>query len=172
MFKRKFFWVLTAALVIAILFLYGYNINNIEINPSYQTSSMHQIHLKHKDNNVVKWELKSNKATFPTGKKKVFLDSVEIKINLSPEVNIYGRNGTYEIEEALVILDTDVELTIKDTKFRTDSLKLDNNNQTITTDDAIEYSGKNFLIKGRGLFAKMEQHEVEILNNVKAIFYH
>ncbi len=172
MIKRKFFWVSAVALVIVILLLNGYNNRNIKIIPLYQTSSMHQINLEHKDGNTVKWNLKSDMATFPTGKKKIFLDSVNIKINLSPEINLSGKNGVYEIEDKSVTLSKNVVLAIEDTLFETDTLRLSSIDETITTEDAIKYSGRNFLIEGTGLFAKMEQQEVKILNDVKATFYH
>ncbi len=169
--KGRFFWILTATLVIGILVILNYNEGNVKIRPSYQTSTMQQLHLTHKEDNKVKWELSAKSAIFPIGNKEVFLESLGLKINHSPEIYLTSESGIYKIKKGDITLNKPVELNIKDAKFITNSLKWKNKDELITTDSAIRFSGKTFLIEGRGLAAKIKQQEVRILNNVKAIFY-
>ncbi len=169
--KKKFYWFLTALLVIGVLVILNYNEGNVKISPSYQSSTMQQLHLTHKEDNTVKWELSAKSAIFPIGNKEVFLESLGLKINHSPEIYLTSGSGIYKIEKGYFILKKPVELNIKDAKFITNSLKWNSKNELITTDDAIKFIGKTFLIEGRGLSAKTKQQEVRILNNVEAIFY-
>lgn len=169
--RRRSFWVLAAILAVSALIIFSFNESNIKIPRIYQTSSMKQLHLKHKEGGDVKWELLAAAASFPTGKKEVILDSVNIIINSSPKIRLEGGTGIYEIEREEVILFDPVELNLKDTKFTTTTLKLTNKDQLASTDGPIKYTGKNFLIKGTGLIAKMKQQEVKVLDNVKAVFY-
>ena len=156
---------------ILIMVILNYKEGNVKIRPSYQTSSMQQLHLTHRENNKIKWELSANDAILPTGKKKIFLNSLGLKINHSPDIYLTGGSGIYYIDKRNITVSKGVELNIKDTRFTTESLKWNSNNESITTDDAIKYIGKNFLIEGTGLAAKIKLKEVRILNNVKAVFY-
>ena len=169
--RSKSFLVLAAILAVSALIIFSLNESNVNIPHLYQTSSMKQLHLKHKEGNDVKWELFAANAFFPTGKKEVILNSVNIIINNSPEIRLAGGSGIYEIEQEEVTLFNPVELTLRDTKFTTNTLKFSNKDELATTDGPIKYTGKNFLIKGTGLIAKMKQHEVRVLDNVKAVFY-
>ena len=169
--RRKFYWILAVALIVSALAIYNFYEYNLSMPRLYQTSSMHQVHLKHKQGNDVTWELSADSAFFPTGKKEVYLKIVGIKINHSPEIYLTGGNAIYEIEKEEITLTTPVEVITNGTKFTTETLKLNSSNDTATTDDAIKYSGKDFLIEGTGLIATMKQKEIRIMNDVKATFY-
>lgn len=171
MIKSRFFWILSAILAVGILILINYNDSTVKIRPSYQTSSMQNLHLTHKEGSSIKWELTADKATLPTGNKKVLLESLALKVNRTPAVFLTGGSGVYEIEAGNVILNDNVEVTIKDAKFVTDSVNYDTKDELITTNDDIKFSGNNFLIRGTGLAAKVKQQQVRIINNVKATFY-
>ncbi len=171
MFKSRSFWIISAIFIFGILIILNYNESSVNIFPSYQTSSMDNLHLKHREGNTVKWELSSEKALLPTGNKEVYLKSLSLKINRSPEIYLSSENGIYEIEEGNVTLNKSVELNIKDTKFTTDTLKWNSKDELITTEDQIRFSGNNFLITGTGLAAKVKQQQVRIIKDVKAIYY-
>jgi len=169
--RRKLYWILPAVLVISALSIYSFYENNVSMPRLYQTSSMHQVHLKHKQGNDVTWELSAESAFFPTGKKVVYLKSPGIKINHTPEIYLTAGNGIYEIEKEEINLSTPVEINMNETKFTAETLKLNSSNETATTDDAIKYSGRDFLIEGKGLIANMKQKEIRIKNDIKATFY-
>jgi LPS export ABC transporter protein LptC len=169
--RRKFFWILALILSVSALIIFSFNENNVKIPHLYQTSSMKQLHLKHMEGNELKWELFARTAFFPAGEKEVILDSINIKINNSPEINLTGGSGVYKIEQEEITLANPVEMSLRDTKFITDTLKLDSKDQLATTNGPIKYTGKNFLVEGTGLIAKMKQQEVKVLDDVKAIFY-
>jgi LPS export ABC transporter protein LptC len=171
MIKRNFFLVLSVILFIGILIILSYSERNQKILPSYQTSSMKNLHLTHREDGKVKWELSADKAILPVGKKEVFLKSLALKIHQSPEIYLTSGSGIYEIDKEDMTLNETVELNIKDAKFTTNTLKWDSRNELITTEDDIKFNGNNFLIEGTGLAAKIKQHKIRITKNVKAIFY-
>jgi len=171
MIKGRFFLVLSAVLVAGILIILGYNDRNIKIRPSYQTSSMKNLHLTHKEEKKVQWELLAENAMFPVGGKEIILETIDLKINHSPEIYLTSDSGIYEVDKGNVMLSKPVEVTMKDAKFTTDSLNWNSSDELISTQDAVTFTGTNFLIEGIGLSAKVEQQKVRIEKNVKAIFY-
>ncbi len=171
MIKSRLFWIISAIFVFVILIILNYNENSVKLLPSLQTSSMENLYLKHKEDDKVKWELSSDKAILPLGNKEVFLESIVLKINQTPEIYLTSGSGTYEIEQGNIMLNKPVELKIKEAKFATDSLKWNSKEELITTDDEIELSGNSFLITGTGLSAKVQDQQVRIIKDVKAIFY-
>jgi LPS export ABC transporter protein LptC len=171
MLKGKFFWALSVILVIAVLVTLNYKEQSLKIRPSYRTSSMKQLYMTHREDNKIKWVLKAKNATFPKGNKKILLDSLDLEINHSPVIYLTSGSGIYEIKKRNVTLKKPVELNIKGAKFTTTTMKWNSKHELITTDDAIKFRGENFLIEGTGLYSRVKQKKVKILNNVKAIFY-
>jgi len=170
MIKSRLFWIISAIFVFVILVILNYNETGVKIFPLMQTSSMENLYLKHKENGKVKWELSSDKAVLPMGNKEVFLESLVLKIN-TPELYLTSGSGTYEIEQGNVTLNKPVELKIGAATFATDSLRWNSKEELITTDDEIKLSGNNFLITGTGLSTKVQEQQVRIIKDVKAIFY-
>lgn len=162
---------LSVILIIGILIILNYKESSVNVFPSYQTSSMENLHLKHREGNKVQWELTSEKAILPAGNKEVFLKFLVLKINRTPAIYLTSANGLYEIENGNVTLSNSVELNMKDTTFATDSLKWQSKDNLITTDDTIKVSSGKFLIKGTGLTANTDQQKVRILKDVEATFY-
>ncbi len=171
MIKSKFFLVLSCILILGTLITLNYNESRLKIKPSYKTSSMLKIHMVNKEGNLVKWELSAEEVVFPKGNKEILLKSLGLKIKHSPEIYLTSGSGIYKVEEGDMTLNKPVELNIKDTKFRTSRMKWNIRKETLTTDSDIEFSGKNFLITGRGLTAKTKEQKIRILNDVKAVFY-
>jgi LPS export ABC transporter protein LptC len=171
MIRSKFFWILSAILIITIIGIIGYRENKVKISPSYKTSSMLDLHLTHKEGDAIKWQLYAKEAIFPLGEKEVLLKSLGVNINHSPKIYLTSGSGKYELEKGDITLDSPVELNVKNGKFITSSLKWNNNDEVISTDDDVRFTGKNFFITGTGLTAKLNQERVRILRNVKAIYY-
>ncbi len=169
--KGKFFVVLSILLALGVLTILGYKEDDINIHPLYQTSIMQGLHLTHKEGDKVKWDLVAKNATFPKGNKEIIINSLELKIHDDPEIYLTGESGTYKIEERVFTINKPIEINIKDAKFRTDSLTWNSKKGLITTEDNIKFSGKNFLIEGTGLVARVKQQKVKILKNVKGTFY-
>jgi len=171
MIKGRFLLILSAVLVAGILIILSYNDRNVKILPSYQTSSMKNLHLTHKEEKKVQWELSAANAIFPVGKKEVILESIDLKINHSPVIYLTSNSGIYEIDQENVLLNKPVEIKIKDAKFTTDTLNWNSSDERISTQDAVTFTGINFLIEGTGLSANVAEQKVKIEKNVKAIFY-
>ncbi len=169
--KEKAFFVLSVILALWVLIILNYKENNLKILPSYRTSSMQGLHLIHKEDNRVKWELTAQDATFPEGNKEIILNSLELKINHNPRIYLTGGNGIYRIEGGNLTINKPIELNMTDTKFTTDTLTWNSENGLITTQDSVKFTGKNFLIEGTGLAVKINRQKVEILKNVKGTFY-
>lgn len=172
MLKRNYFGILIVFLAISTFILISYyKEQGLIIQPTYQTSSMQGLHLTHRENDDIKWELSANEAIFPMGEKEISLKSIGLKINQSPEIYLTSATGIYETEKGNIILNKSVEMNIKDTKFTTNTLKWDSASELLTTEDNVKFSGKNFLIEGTGLAATIKNQKIQILKNVKATFY-
>lgn len=171
MIKGKILLVFSVALVIVVLIILNYGENKVKIRPSYQASSMHDLHLTHKKDGNIKWELLAKEALFPVGRKEVILEDLGLTVNQTPKIYLTSGNGVYEIENGDVTLNNPVELKIKDTKFTTNSIKWINADELITTDNPVTFTGGNFLIEGIGLIAHTKQQQVRINKDVKATFY-
>lgn len=132
---------------------------------------MNNLHLTHREGNKVKWELASDRAILPMENKEIFLESLTLKINQTPEIYLTSGKGLYEIDKGNVTLNETVKLSIKDSMFTTDSLHFDSKEELITTEDDIKLTGGSFLIKGKGLAAQVKQEQVRIIKDVEAVFY-
>lgn len=172
MLKKNYLGILIFLIAISALILISYyREQGVIIQPSYQTSSMQDLHLTHRENDEIKWELTAREAIFPSGEKEIILKILGLKINLSPEIYVTSPTGTYETEKGNIFLNESVEMNIKDTKFTTNTLKWDSTSELLTTDDNVKFSGTDFLIEGTGLSAAVTQQKIKILKNVKATFY-
>jgi LPS export ABC transporter protein LptC len=144
--RSRFFWILSAALVIVFIIILGYKEQSVKISPSFKTSTMNKLQMTHKEDNKIEWELSAREAFFPADKKEILLHSIGLTINYSPNT--------------------------KDGKFTADTLKWNSKDKLITTKDDVTFSGKTFFIEGKGLMAETDRQKVRILKNVKAVFYH
>jgi LPS export ABC transporter protein LptC len=170
--QSRFFWILSATLVIVFIIILGYREQSINISPSFKESTMQKLQMTHKKDNKIKWELLARNASFPVDKKEILLQSIGLTINHSPKIYITSKSGIYEIENENITLSEAVELHTEDTKFTTDTLNWNGKDELITTEDDVKFSGKTFLIEGKGLAAETSRQRVRILKDVKAVFYH
>lgn len=169
--KGKFFLVLLTLLAVGILVILSYRENGVKTSPSYKTSSMYGFRLTHKENDEVKWELLADKATFPEGNKKIILKDLTMKIYQKRELTLRAGSGIYNIKTKNLIVNKPIEVDIEGARLTTDSLIWNSEKEEITTDDSITFEGKNFLIEGTGLSAKVKNQQIRVLKNVKGIFY-
>lgn len=169
--KGKLFLVLLTSLAVGILVILSYRENGVETSPSYKTSSMHGFHLTHKESDEVKWELVADKATFPEGNKKIILKDLTMKIYQERELTLRGGSGIYNIKNKNLVINKPIEVDIEEARLTTDSLTWNSENGEITTSDSIKFKGRNFLIEGTGLTAKIKNQQIRVLKNVKGIFY-
>jgi LPS export ABC transporter protein LptC len=172
MFKKNYIVILSVFLAIVIFFILSYyKEEGIKLQTSFQTSSMKNLHLTHREGNQITWELSAVEAEFPVDTKEILLKSMGVRINQTPEINLKGESGIYAFESGEVFIGKSVELNIKDTTFTSNTLKWDSTKELITTEDDVRFSGNNFLIEGTGLSGSIKQQKVRILKNVKATFY-
>lgn len=170
--RTRFFWILSALLVIVFIIIFSYKKQSVYINPSFKTSTMQNLEMTHNKNNNVEWKLLAHRATFPFDKKEIMLESIDMTINRSPQIFVTSGTGMYEIENENVTLGSTVELMTEDAKFITDTLKWYSKEELITTQDPVKFIGRQFLIEGKGLNVKINDQVVRILKDVKATFYH
>jgi LPS export ABC transporter protein LptC len=171
--RKKVLGLLSTAIIISILIVLGYKENVIKTYPSYKTSLMRGFHLIHKEGGRTKWELISEDATFPEGKKIVILKDLKMRIFYNEnEITLSGGSGVYRIEDKNLFIDKPVEVNIKGSELTTDSLVWNGKEELITTKDTVKFKGKNFLIEGIGLIAKTRDQELKILEDVRGIFYY
>jgi LPS export ABC transporter protein LptC len=171
MIKTRLPLILSILLVIGALVILNFDGRNVKISPSYQTSSMKDLFLTHKEKGVIKWELSADTALMPIGKKEIYLNDLKLKINRQTDIFLTSGSGIYEVEEENIILNKPVELKMKDTTFQTTTIKWNSADEFITTDDAVQFVGNKFRIVGKGLTAQLDKEQVRIMNDVKAIFY-
>lgn len=169
--KSKFFVVLLAALSVGTLIIFSYKENVLKTYPSFKTSSIKGFHLTHREGDKIKWELKSENATFPAGNKEIFLEDLTMQIHHDHEFILKGGGGIYNIEGGNLTINKPVEINIEGAKLTTDSLRWNIKDGLITTKNNIKFKGKNFLIEGTGLTAEIKNQQIRILENVKGIFY-
>lgn len=171
MIKTRLPLILSVLLVIGTLVLLNFDGKNVIISPSYQTSSMKDLFLTHKENGVIKWELSAEKALMPVGNKEIYLNNLKLKINQQTNIFLTSGSGIYEVEEENITLNKPVELIMRDAIFKTNTIKWNSADEFITTDDAVQFIGNKFRIVGKGLTAQLGIEQVRIINDVKAIFY-
>ena len=168
---RKYVTAMAAILATCALLIFTYyKEQKIKLHPVFKTSTMQNLHLIHREDSAIKWELTATEAVFPIGEKEIFLTSLGLKINNTPEIRLTSGSGIYEIENGNILLNKSVEMNMKDHRFLTDTLKWNSKDNLISTDDDIKFIGKDFIIEGTGLSATLKQQKIHILKNVKATF--
>ena len=170
MFKSRLVLVFACVLVLTLITL-KYSGNELKIKPSYKMSSMYKVYMVNKEGNSVRWELSAKKALFPKGNREIFLTSLGLRIKHTPEIYLTSESGVYTVENGNMILNNPVELNVKDAKFKTAGIHWNSHEETLTTDNNVEFIGKTFNIVGKGLTANTKEQKVRILKDVKAIFY-
>jgi LPS export ABC transporter protein LptC len=168
--KSRSIIVFACVLVLALITL-NYSGNSLKIKPSYKMSSMHNVHMVNKEGNSLKWELSAEKAIFPKGNSEILLNSLGLRIEHTPEIYLTSESGIYKVENGNMILNSPVELNVKDVKFKTAGIQWNNHEETLTTNNDVEFIGQTFNIVGKGLRANTKDQKVRILKDVKAIFY-
>lgn len=171
MINRKYFAVLSVFLIIVVFWVITYyKGQTIKLQPSFETSSMQDLYLKHREGNEVKWELSAGQAVFPMGKEEIFLTSIGLKINRSPEMYLTSGNGIYHINSGNVDLSNSVRMNVRDTVFTTSTMKWNSREDLITSSEDVRFSGEKFVVEGTGISAEIKNQKVRILKNVKATF--
>jgi LPS export ABC transporter protein LptC len=171
MLKARIPVILSVILVAGTLIILSFSGKSVKISPSYHTSSMKDLYLKHREAGLIKWELAAKKALMPIGKKVIYLSNLDLEINREPKVFMTSGSGIYEVENGDIKLDKPVEIKMDDTKFQTDTIRWNSADKFITTDNAVQFTGRKFKITGIGLTAQLDKEQVRIMKDVKAVFY-
>ncbi|MBI4686911.1 MAG: LPS export ABC transporter periplasmic protein LptC [Nitrospirae bacterium] len=168
---RKILLILLIPLAGGTFFILNYNEDDVKTRISYRMSSMKGFNLTHKDGGKVKWELTAKSATFPQGDKEVLLKDLNIKVHQVSDITLTGGDGNYNIERKVLAVNNAIRITINSSILTTDSLTWHGDKEIITTGDRVKFTGKKFLIEGRGLAVDVREQQVKVLENVKGIFY-
>ena len=158
-------------LALSILIIHGYKDEHISIRPLYKTSTMRGLHITRTEEGRVGWELMAEDAVFSREDDKVVMASLELRIFNEPKIYLTGSRGIYDVQREIFVFDRPVEMSTSDGKFSADSLTWSSKAGIVTTDDRVEFNGKNFFIEGKGLSVKIKEKKMKILENVKGTFY-
>jgi hypothetical protein len=83
-------------MVVGIIIVLNYSDTDVKIHPSYQTSSMKNLHLIRKDIDGVKWELSADEAIFPEKRENIFLKSISKIHNSFIDMEQQGRINNHQ----------------------------------------------------------------------------
>ena len=169
--KSKLSLFFSVILALGILLIHGYKDESISIRPLYKTSTMRGLHITRQEEGRVSWELMAEDAVFSGKDDKVVIASLELRVFNEPEIYLTGASGIYDVEREIFVFDRPVEMRAGDGKFSTDSLTWNSRTGLVTTDDIVTLKGSNFIIEGKGLYTKIKEKKMKILNNVKGTFY-
>ena len=169
--RRRTIWILSIILVAAVLFLLFYDEKDVKILPSYKTSTMKTLKLTHRKGADIKWELSADRATMPVNEKKVYLEYIDVSIKENPEVRITSGSGVYELQAGDITLNKPVKMQTRDGAFTTDTLKWKSEENIVSTESPVLFTGKNFRVSGTGLVAQVDSKKVRISRDVKAVYF-
>ncbi|WP_438862255.1 LPS export ABC transporter periplasmic protein LptC [Neptunicella sp.] len=83
------------------------------------------------------------------------------------EGTLYDDNRLH-LEDNVVLQSTDKEGFIQ--TMKTDFIEIDLNNNTLSSDQLVTISGKNFVVQGTGFTANLNKRTFELLNHAKSTF--
>jgi LPS export ABC transporter protein LptC len=134
-------------------------------------SKIEDVYLKHKDGEIIKWDLTSEVAYIEEKRNMIDLEGIIMNINQGDGISVKGRKGTVDEKEKTIVLQDSVVIEMKDYTLYTDSLTYNGNKRAVTTEDDVRLEGKDLLITGRGLYADIEKERVKVRKNVVATLY-
>lgn len=134
-------------------------------------SKIEDIYVKHKEGEIVKWELTSEVAYLEEKRNQVDLEEITMDIKEGDGIKVKSKTGTIFEKDKTIVLKDSVMIEMKDYTMYTDSLTYNGKNKSITTKDKIRLEGKNLLITGRGLYGDVRRDRVKVKNNVVATVY-
>jgi len=131
------------------------------------------IHYTHDDTEKgMKWILDAKEVTFSGDQNSlVFRD---FKLRLEPEskpwLEMKGKRGEYSRESGDINLWGELEGRSQDGyRFTTERLNINEKTKQARSDDVVEITGPLFSLKGKGLFADLNEERVKILSDVTSI---
>ncbi|MDI6801074.1 MAG: LPS export ABC transporter periplasmic protein LptC [Thermodesulfovibrionales bacterium] len=164
--KRFFFIFSVIALSVALAV--SFNNEKQELKLQFGTKSfMDDVKITHKKNNMTKWELHSQKATFLSDKD---VELANLKITF-PEKGLVltSDKGMYNIESRDLKIDDNIRASTEDYEIVAKTLFWDSSKNELFSDGKVMIVGKKFFIEGNALAATTDKAKLN--NNVKAVFY-
>ena len=134
-------------------------------------SKIEDIYVKHKEGEIVKWELTSEVAYLEEKRNRFDLEGITMDIKEGEGIRVKGKNGTIYEKDKIIVLSDSVVIEMKDFTMYTNSLTYNGKNKSITTEDDIRFEGKNLLLTGKGLYGDVRKERVTVKNNVVATIY-
>ena len=131
---------------------------------------MKDIHYTHDDTKEgMKWVLDAKEVSF-SGDQNA-MEFRDFKLRVEPEseqwVEMKGRRGKYARDSGEIELWGELEgISQSGYRFTTERMHINEKKRQARTDEVVEITGPLFSVKGRGLFADMNEERVEILSDV------
>ena len=135
-----------------------------------QGLKLRDIHYTHDDaEERMKWSLNAKEVSFSGDQNAMAFREFELRVE--PEAQQWfemkGRRGEYSRNTGDIQLWGNLEGRSRDGyRFRTERLHINEKTRQARTDEAVEISGPLFRVKGKGLFADLNEERVEILSDV------
>jgi LPS export ABC transporter protein LptC len=137
-------------------------------------------HLSQTEKDRIKWELKAESAEIYREEKKAILKNIELTFKRT-EGNITGNTIILKGEEGILNTETRDILFKKKTRdivvttdkgytFTVASLRWDEVNRRIISDDDVNLIGPNIEVKGKGIAVNVDHQQIEVLSNVRTVF--
>ncbi|MBC3765247.1 LPS export ABC transporter periplasmic protein LptC [Neptunicella marina] len=87
---------------------------------------------------------------------------------ISAQEGTLHENNRLQLEDDVTVKSLDKDGFIQ--TMKTDYVEIDLNNRTLTSDQLVKISGKNYVIQGEGFSANLEKRTFELLNHAKSTF--
>lgn len=137
-------------------------------------------HLSQTEKDRIKWELKAESAEIYREEKKAILRNIELTFKRT-EGNIAGNTIILKGEEGILNTETRDILLKKKTRdivvttdkgytFTVASLRWDEANRRLISDDDVNLIGPNIEVKGKGIAVNVDHQQIEVLSNVRTVF--
>lgn len=136
-------------------------------------------HMSQSAGDRVKWELKAERAEIYKEEKKARLKNIELTFRRKPEGDIHGSIITLRGEEGIlntetrdVLIKGNIEVsTDKGYTFRTATIRWDELERRIISEDEVTLTGPNIQVTGNGVVVNVDIQRIEVLSNVRTILY-
>lgn len=119
------------------------------------------------DGGAKSWDINGDKANISD--EKVKITNVNANTYGQENVNLKSRNGMIDKASGNVLLENDVVITSdRGAQMTTDSLNWKRSENTVSTDDSVEFKDDAMTITGKGMVAQPDLKTASIQEDVKA----
>ncbi len=137
--------------------------------PFSHTSHMEFVKITHRNNNETKWRADIESIHFSENEKSADLREIRLHM-IEDNISLRARKGTYDLGRNSIHLLDDVVAFNKDYEVLSDTLHWDLHNRSLSSNDKVTISAKNFTIVADSLSTSRDGR-VNLSGNVRAVFH-